>query len=233
MANGDGEGLPLEGIRILDFTQGVAGPYATKLYGDFGADVIKIERPDGGDPMRRAGPFPNDEPHPERGGVFLHLNTGKRSVSLNLRTASGQRIAQRLAAESDLVFESFRPGALARLGLDAERLAKLNPRASLIQISNYGQYGPYRDFEADDMLAYATSGVLQITGVPSASRSRSASTRRCSSRGWSPPRCRSARSWWPIATERAKQSTSRSRTCSAPRWTAAHRTSSPTSTLAH
>ena len=64
------------------------------------------------------------------------------------------------------MFESFRPGALARLGLDAERLAKLNPRASLIQISNYGQYGPYRDFEADDMLAYATSGVLQITGVP-------------------------------------------------------------------
>ena len=160
------QGPPLEGIRILDLTQGVAGPYATKLYADYGADVIKIERPDGGDPARRIGPFPNDEPHPERGGVFLHINTGKRSVTLNLKTASGQGILQRLAASADLVFESFRPGALERLGLDAERLAALRPQASLIRISNFGQYGPYRDFEADDMLLYATGGVLQITGVP-------------------------------------------------------------------
>ena len=166
MTEGEDQGPPLEGIRILDLTQGVAGPYATKLYADFGADVIKIERPGGGDPMRRAGPFPNDEPHHERGGVFLHLNTSKRSVTLNLRSASGQRILRRLAAEADLVFESFRPGTLARLGLDAARLAELNPRASLVQISNFGQYGPYRDFQADDMLMYATGGVLQITGVP-------------------------------------------------------------------
>ena len=94
MADSDSQaqGPPLEGIRILDLTQGVAGPYATKLYADYGADVIKIERPDGGDPARRIGPFPNDEPHPERGGVFLHINTGKRSVTLNLKTASGQGI---------------------------------------------------------------------------------------------------------------------------------------------
>ena len=165
-SEGEAQGPPLEGLRILDLTQGVAGPYATKLYADYGADVIKIERPDGGDPARRIGPFPNDEPHPERGGVFLHVNTGKRSVTLNLETASGQRIMQRLAASADLVFESFRPGVLERLGLDAERLAELRPGASLIRISNFGQYGPYRDFEADDMLLYATGGVLQITGVP-------------------------------------------------------------------
>ena len=162
----EAQGPPLEGLRILDLTQGVAGPYATKLYADYGADVIKIERPDGGDPARRIGPFPGDEPHPERGGVFLHINTGKRSVTLNLKTASGQRILQRLAASADLVVESFRPGALERLGLDEERLAALRPEASLIRISNFGQYGPYRDFEADDMLLYATGGVLQITGVP-------------------------------------------------------------------
>ena len=165
-SEGEAQGPPLEGIRILDLTQSVAGPYATKLYADYGADVIKIERPDGGDPARRIGPFPNDEPHPERGGVFLHINTGKRSVTLNLKTASGQRILQRLAASADLVFENFRPGVLERLGLDAERLAGLRPGASLIRISNFGQYGPYRDFEADDMLLYATGGVLQITGVP-------------------------------------------------------------------
>ena len=165
-SGGQADGLPLDGIRILDLTQGLAGPYATKHYADHGADVIKIERPDGGDPARRIGPFPNDEPHPERSGVFLHVNTGKRSVTLNLKTASGQHILQRLAASADLVFESFRPGALERLGLDAERLAGLRPQASLIRLSNFGQYGPYRDFEADDMLLYATGGVLQITGVP-------------------------------------------------------------------
>ncbi len=166
MTEADGPGPPLAGIRVLDLTQGVAGPYATKLFSDYGAEVVKIERPDGGDPMRRVGPFPGDQPHPERGGVFLHLNTGKRSVTLNLKTATGQQILRRLASEADLVFESFRPGTLTRLGLDAERLAELNPRACLAQISNYGQYGPYRDFEADDLLAYATSGLLQITGVP-------------------------------------------------------------------
>ena len=168
MADSEGraDGLPLEGIRVLDLTQGAAGPYATKLYADYGADVIKIERPDGGDPMRRVGPFPDDEPHPERAGVFLHINTGKRSVTLNLKTASGQRILQRLAASADLVFENFRPGTLERLGLAAERLAALRPQASLIRLSNFGQYGPYRDFEADDMLLYAAGGVLQVTGVP-------------------------------------------------------------------
>ncbi len=165
-SEGKADGLPLEGIRVLDLTQGAAGPYATKLYADYGADVIKIERPDGGDPMRRVGPFPDDEPHPERGGVFLHINTGKRSVTLNLKTASGQGILQRLAASADLVFESFRPGTLEQLGLDAERLAALRPQASLIRLSNFGQYGPYRDFEADDMLLYAAGGVLQVTGVP-------------------------------------------------------------------
>ena len=165
-SEGKADGLPLEGIRVLDLTQGAAGPYATKLYADYGADVIKIERPDGGDPMRRVGPFPDDEPHPERGGVFLHINTGKRSVTLNLKTASGQQILQHLAASADLVFESFRPGTLEQLGLDAERLAALRPQASLIRLSNFGQYGPYRDFEADDMLLYAAGGVLQVTGVP-------------------------------------------------------------------
>ena len=164
---GSGEaGGPLGGIRVLDLTQGVAGPWATRHYADFGADVIKIERPGGGDPMRRAGPFPGDEPHPERGGVFLHLNGGKRSVTLNLRAGEGRRILRRLAARADLVFESFRPGTLERLGLDAGRLAALNPRASLVRVSNFGQYGPYRDFEADDLLLYAAGGVLQVTGVP-------------------------------------------------------------------
>ena len=156
----------LEGLRILDLTQGVAGPYCTKLLSDYGADVLKIERPDGGDPARRAGPFPDDEPHPERSGLFLDLNTGKRSLTLNLKTESGQRILRRLAAWADAVVENFRPGALARLGLSDEQLGEANPAAALISISNFGQHGPYRDFEADDMLLYAMGGGLAVTAYP-------------------------------------------------------------------
>ena len=155
---------PLLGVRVLDLTQGVAGPYAAKLLSDYGADVVKIERPGRGDPARRIGPFPGDVPHRDRSGLFLELNSGKRSVTLNLATASGRGILRRLAARADLVIESFRPGTLARLGLDAGRLEAIAPRAALVQLSNFGQDGPYRDFELDDLGAYATGGVLSLTG---------------------------------------------------------------------
>lgn len=156
----------LAGLCILDLTQGVAGPYCTKLFSDYGAEVLKIERPDGGDPARRAGPFPNDQPHPERSGLFLDLNTGKRSITLNLQDASGQQILQRLTKSADIIFESFRPGTLARLGLDDETLTTVNPAAALVSISNFGQHGPYRDFVADDMLLYAMGGSLIVTAYP-------------------------------------------------------------------
>ena len=156
----------LAGMRILDLTQGVAGPYCTKLFSDYGADVLKIERPNGGDPSRRAGPFPDDEPHRERSGLFLELNTGKRSLTLNLKTESGQQILRRLASSADAVFESFRPGALAQLGLDEAALAEANPAAALVSISSFGQTGPYRDFSADDMLLYAMGGGLIVTAYP-------------------------------------------------------------------
>ena len=155
---------PLLGVRVLDLTQGVAGPYATKLLSDYGAGVTKIERPGRGDPARRIGPFPGDVPHRDRSGLFLELNSGKRSVTLNLATASGRAILRRLAAAADLVIESFRPGALARLGLDPERIEAIAPRAVLVQLSNFGQDGPYRDFELDDLGAYAMGGVLSLTG---------------------------------------------------------------------
>ncbi len=154
---------PLEGIRILDLTQAIAGPYATKLLSDHGADVIKIERPDRGDVSRRMGPFPGDVPHRDRSGMFLELNTSKRSVTLNLKSTTGREILGRLAQQADLVIESFRPGVIERLGLGSARLEELNPRAALVSVSSFGQEGPYRDFEVDDMLAYAMGGVLSIT----------------------------------------------------------------------
>ena len=89
-------------IKVLDFTQHVAGPYCTKLMADQGADVIKVERPGTGDLARRLGPYPDDIPHPERSGLFLHLNTNKRSITLDLNTHAGRNIAQKLAAESEV-----------------------------------------------------------------------------------------------------------------------------------
>lgn len=156
---------PLEGIRILDLSQGISGPCATKLFADYGAAVTKIEHPGRGDVSRRFGPFPGDEPQRERSGMFLQLNTGKRSVTLNLKTRSGRAILLRLAGQADLAVESFRPGTLERLGIGDPELREANPALSLVRISNFGQDGPYRDFAADDMLAYAMGGVLSITAM--------------------------------------------------------------------
>jgi crotonobetainyl-CoA:carnitine CoA-transferase CaiB-like acyl-CoA transferase len=156
---------PLEGIRILDLTQGIAGPFATKHFSDYGAEVIKVERPAVGDLSRRLGPFPGDRPHPEKSGLFLTLNTGKQSIALDLKTTTGQHILRRLAEDADIVIESFRPGALERLGLGPDVLREVNPRASLVRVSNFGQTGPYRDFDADDMLLYAMGGVLYVTST--------------------------------------------------------------------
>ena len=159
-------GGPLEGWRVLDLTQGVAGPYVTKLCSDYGADVIKVERPGSGDVSRRIGPFPGDDPHPEKSGMFLTLNTGKRGITLDLATRTGRELLLELVGGADVVIESFRPGTLERFGLPPERLAEANPAAALVRISNFGQTGPMRDFEADDLIEYAASGILQITGLP-------------------------------------------------------------------
>src|SRR5713101_7600464 len=107
---------PLEGLTILDLTHYVCGPYATKLLADFGADVIKVERP-GGDPARRLGPFPGDVPHPEKSGTFFYFNTNKRSIELDLSSAAGRETFLALVDRADAVVESFRPGVLDALGV--------------------------------------------------------------------------------------------------------------------
>src|SRR5262249_3556371 len=145
---------PLTGVKVLDLTWQLAGPYCTKLLADYGADVIKIERPDGGDPARRLGPFPGDTPHPERSGTVLLLNTNKRSVTLDLKSTTGRAIARQLARDVDLVVESFRPGVIERLGLDYETLAHGNPRLVMTRISSFGQTGPYRDWKATEIVMY-------------------------------------------------------------------------------
>ena len=155
--------MPLDDVRVLDLTRHAAGPFCTRLLADYGADVIKIEPPEG-DPARVLPPFPGDEPGPERSGLHLFLNTGKRSVVLDLKTDGGRERLLRLAAGADAVVENFRPGALERLGVGWEALREANPRLVLTSISNFGQSGPYRDWLGTDLTLYAMGGPMIASG---------------------------------------------------------------------
>ena len=153
----------LQGVKVIDLTHHIAGPYATKLLADFGADVLKIERP-GGDPARRLPPFYHDEPHHEKSLPFLYLNTNKRSVTLNLKTDTGRGILLDLLADADVVVENFAPRVLPSLGLDYETLRERNDRLVLASVSNFGQSGPWRDFRATEIVEYALGGLMYIFG---------------------------------------------------------------------
>lgn len=155
----------LAGVRVLDLTQGFAGPFGVKQLADQGADVVKIEKP-GGDPMRRAGPFPGDDVDPERSGLFLYLNTNRRGIVLDLECAADREVFRRLVAQADLVVESHRPGTLDRLGLGFDVLARWNPRVSLVSLSNFGDSGPYRDWALTELVAYALAGPMYSSGLP-------------------------------------------------------------------
>lgn len=156
----------LSHLRVVDLTHHVAGPYCTKLLADFGADVLKIERPGTGDPTRASGPFADGVPDPETSGRFLYLNTNKRGITLDLKSATGRAIVTRLVRDADVLVENFRPGVMARLGLDYETLAALNPRLVVTSISSFGQTGPYRDYRATEIVADAMGGWMYGLGVP-------------------------------------------------------------------
>lgn len=151
---------PLRGIRVLDLTRNVAGPFATMILGDMGADVVKIERPEHGDDTRQWGPpF-----HQGQSAVFLQLNRNKRSFELDLSAADSVRVMEKLVARSDVVVESFRPGALARLGFSFEWAKSINPRIVYSSISGFGHDGPLRDRPGYDPLLQAYAGLMSITG---------------------------------------------------------------------
>ena len=155
----------LSHIRVLDLTHYIAGPYCTKLLADYGAEVIKIERPGQGDGARRMSPFLHDVPHPERSGLFLYLNYNKKGITLDLKTETGRRIFQDLVTEADVVAENFRPGVMGGLGLDYEALQQVNPRLVMTSISNFGQTGPYRDYKASEIVVYAMGGMMYMIGA--------------------------------------------------------------------
>jgi len=151
---------PLAGIRVLDLTRALSGPFATMILGDLGADVIKVEDTWHGDDTRRWGPpFQGDD-----AAYFLSVNRNKRGLSVNLKTPEGREIVQRLAQGSDILMENFRPGTAARLGLGYEELSQSNPALIYASISGYGQTGPDAGLPGYDAVAQAVSGMMSVTG---------------------------------------------------------------------
>jgi crotonobetainyl-CoA:carnitine CoA-transferase CaiB-like acyl-CoA transferase len=156
----------LSGVRVIEFAQGVAGPYCGKLLADAGAEVIKIEPPETGDRSRNLGPFPGDIPHQEKSGLYLHLNTNKKSVTLDIAAASGRIILKRLLAKADILTESYPPGHLAGLGLGYDDLKDELSELIYCSITPFGQTGPYRDYQANSIAAMALSGLMYVSGDP-------------------------------------------------------------------
>lgn len=156
----------LSGVRVLALTHYVAGPYCTKILADYGADVVKVERPSLGDRARGMGPFPDDKPDPESSGLFLYLNTNKKSITLNLKSLAGVGILKELVKQVDVVVENFSPRVMPGLGLDYETLKRINPSLVMVSISNFGQTGPYRDCRATDLTIWGLSGILYELGEP-------------------------------------------------------------------
>lgn len=147
----------LEGIVVVDLTTFLSGPYCTMLLADAGAEVIKIERPDGGDEMRRIAPFIGRE-----SAAFMFLNRNKRSLCLDLKSEEGLAAVRRLVETADVLVENFRPGVCDKLGLGYGAMSKLNPRLVYCSISGFGGTGPYRDRGGFDLIAQSMSGLMAI-----------------------------------------------------------------------
>lgn len=166
----------LADVKVLDLTHHIAGPYCTKLLADYGADVIKVEKPAEGDLTRKMGPFYKDDPHLEKSGLFLYLNTNKQSITLNLKTEWGKKVIKELVKDVDILVENFQPGVMAGFGLDYETLEKINPKLVMTSISNFGQTGPYRDFKASDLIIYGMGGSMNSCGLPEQAPTKKALT---------------------------------------------------------
>ena len=152
--------LPLKGLRVIDLTKDFAGPFCTMILSDLGAEVIKVEKPGLGDETRAWGP-------PFVKGLsyyFLSLNRGKKSITLDLKTPNAQKIIRELVQDSDILVESFRPGALSQYNLNYPRLRRANKALVYCSISGFGQTGPYRDRPGYDIVAFAMSGIMSTTG---------------------------------------------------------------------
>ncbi len=152
---------PLDGVRVVDLTRVLAGPFGSTILGDLGAEIIKIESPGRGDPVREIAPYHNEQSH-----YFLSLNRNKKSIALDIKGPEGRRILRELVESADVLIENFRPGVLTELGLDPDELLKRRPRLIICSISGFGQTGPLRDKASFDLVTQAMSGAMSVTGEP-------------------------------------------------------------------
>ncbi len=155
----------LSGLRVIDLSQGIAGPYCARLLADLGAEVIKVEPPDG-DFTRRLGPFPGDVPDPEKSGLFIHLNGNKQSVTLDIDSEEGRGVLRRLLASADVLIESETPGRMAELGLGYPDVSGDCPQLVYCSVTPFGQTGPYAKYKGNSLTCMALSGLMYITGDP-------------------------------------------------------------------
>jgi len=155
----------LDGIRVLEVGRGVGAAYGAKLLADLGADVVKVEPPDG-DPARARGPFAGGVPHPERSGLFLYLNANKRGIALDLRQPRGRDAFDRLVAGADLLVHDVHPTEMAAHGLVWDRIHALNPRLVMTSISPFGATGPHAHWRATDLVSWCAGGVATLNGDP-------------------------------------------------------------------
>ena len=153
--------LPLEGVKVLDLTNVMAGPYCSMVLGDMGADIVKIESFPDGDTSRRFNPKINDESY-----CFAVLNRNKKSLALDMKDARGKEAFAKLAAKADIIIENFRPGVVRKLGIDYDAVRKFNPEVIYASMSGFGQTGPYGKKGGFDIIAQGMSGIMMMTGYP-------------------------------------------------------------------
>ena len=153
--------LALSKMKVLDISQIMAGPYCTMVLGDLGAEVIKVEKANGGDDSRQMGPYVNDE-----STCFAQINRNKKSISLNLKEKEGREVFYRLAKEADVIVENYRTGVAGKLGVDYDTIKALNPGIIYCSISGYGQTGPYSHKGGFDLVAQGMTGLMSMTGEP-------------------------------------------------------------------
>ena len=161
-----GQGKALQGIKVIELGDYISAPFCARVLADLGADVTKIEPPDGGDSSRRNGPFPGDEPNAEASGLFLFLNTGKRGVTLNIETATGREMLLRLLEDADVLVENAPTATMGRLGLDYASIEARFPRLVMASLSPFGRTGPYKDYAGHDLNVQAAGGISIGVGLP-------------------------------------------------------------------
>ncbi|HXC74536.1 MAG TPA: CoA transferase, partial [Sphingomicrobium sp.] len=157
---------PLAGIKVLDLSRVLAGPWCTQLLADLGAEVIKVERPGSGDDTRHWGPPWHGEGERKVAAYFLSCNRGKKSAAIDFGREEGAALVRRLAAGADVVVENFKVGGLAKFGLDAATLRAANPRLVYASITGFGQDGPYAERAGYDFIVQGMGGMMSVTGLP-------------------------------------------------------------------